>query len=128
MLASSAGPRELEVLRAALDADDAIDAATSAGDVSSSKPAPDLVEVALARAAVSPASAVFVGDTVWDVQACQRTGIGCVGLLSGGSSAAELLDAGAVRVYRDPAHVLETFPASLLDCGSPGRFAAGGGG
>jgi HAD superfamily hydrolase (TIGR01509 family) len=114
VLASSAGPRELAVLRAALDADDAIGDATSAGDVSRSKPAPDLVELALARAGVGPASAVFVGDMVWDVQACQRAGVTCVGLLSGGSSQAELLEAGAVRVYRDPLHALQSFPASLL--------------
>ena len=50
ILASSANPRELEVLRGALDADDAIDDATSAGDVGRSKPSPDLVEVALANA------------------------------------------------------------------------------
>lgn len=51
VLASSADPRELAVLRAALDAEDAIDEATSAGDVEASKPAPDLVQVALDKAA-----------------------------------------------------------------------------
>jgi HAD superfamily hydrolase (TIGR01509 family) len=115
VLASSAGPRELAVLRAALDADDAIDDATSAGDVSRSKPSPDLVELALAKAGADPGQAVFVGDMVWDVQACQRAGVACVGLLSGGTSRAELLEAGAVRVYRDPADALESYPASLPD-------------
>jgi HAD superfamily hydrolase (TIGR01509 family) len=114
VLASSAGPRELAVLRAALGADDAIDDATSAGDVSRSKPSPDLVELALAKAGAAPAEAMFVGDMVWDVRASQRAGVACVGLLSGGTSRAELLEAGAVRVYRDPAHALESFPDSLL--------------
>jgi phosphoglycolate phosphatase-like HAD superfamily hydrolase len=115
VLASSAGPGELEVLRAALGADDAVDEATSAGDVDQSKPAPDLVQVALDKAGVTAGEAVFVGDAVWDVQACQRAGVACVGVLSGGISPAELLDAGAVRVYQDAADILASFPASLLD-------------
>jgi beta-phosphoglucomutase-like phosphatase (HAD superfamily) len=40
------------MLRAALDAEDAIDAATFSGDVEASKPAPDLVEVALGKASL----------------------------------------------------------------------------
>lgn len=115
VLASSADPGELDVLRAALGADEAVDEATSAGDVDQSKPAPDLVQVALDKAGLRPAEAMFVGDAVWDVEACQRAGVACVGVLSGGISPAELLDAGAVRVYRDPAEILASFPASLLD-------------
>jgi HAD superfamily hydrolase (TIGR01509 family) len=114
VLASSANPRELAVLRAALDADDAIDDATSAGDADHSKPAPDLVEIALERAGVRPGQAVFVGDSVWDVQACQRAGVACVGVVSGGISESELRDAGASRVYASPAEVLDSLPGSLL--------------
>jgi HAD superfamily hydrolase (TIGR01509 family) len=114
VLASSAGPQELTVLRAALDADDAIDEATSAGDVEASKPAPDLVQVALDKCGLSPAETVFVGDAVWDVQACQQAGVPCVGVLSGGFSRDELLGAGAVRVYDGAADLLKSFPDSLL--------------
>jgi HAD superfamily hydrolase (TIGR01509 family) len=114
VLASSAGPQELPVLREALDADDAIDEATSAGDVEASKPAPDLVQVALDKCGLSPAETVFVGDAVWDVQACQRAGVACVGVLSGGFSREELLGAGAVRVYSGAADLLKSFPDSLL--------------
>ena len=67
VLASSAGEAESGVLRAALDAEDAIDDATFSGEVERTKPAPDLVQVALAKAAVPAGQAVFVGDTVWDV-------------------------------------------------------------
>jgi HAD superfamily hydrolase (TIGR01509 family) len=114
ILASSAGPREFEVMRAALGADDALHEATSSGDVDASKPAPDLVQVALDKAGASPGEAVFIGDTVWDVQACQRAGVACIGLLSGGVSAAELREAGAVRVFTGPAELLAAFPGSLL--------------
>jgi phosphoglycolate phosphatase-like HAD superfamily hydrolase len=113
VLASSANPREFAMLRAALAADDAIDAATSAGDVESSKPAPDLVEVALQKAGVSADHAVFVGDTVWDVRACQRAGVPCIGLLSGGIAAAELAGAGAVAVFADPAALLDSTGGQL---------------
>jgi HAD superfamily hydrolase (TIGR01509 family) len=119
VLASSADPRELEVLREALDAEDAIDAATSAGDVDSSKPAPDLVHVALDQAGTSPAQTVFVGDSVWDAQACQKAGVPCIGVLSGGTSREELLSAGAVAVYGDPADLLAQFPGSLQAARSP---------
>ena len=50
VLASSADPQEFAVLRAVLDAEDAIEEATSAADVDQSKPAPDLVQVALGKA------------------------------------------------------------------------------
>ena len=119
VLASSADPRELDVLREALDAEEAIDAATSAGDVDSSKPAPDLVHVALDQAGISPAQTVFVGDSVWDAQACQQAGVPCIGVLSGGTSREELLDAGAAAVYGDPAELLATFPGSLKTAGPP---------
>jgi HAD superfamily hydrolase (TIGR01509 family) len=114
ILASSAGPRELAVLREVLDADDAIDDATSAGDVDASKPAPDLVEVALEKAGSRPQDAVFVGDAVWDARACVQAGIPCVGLLTGGTSEAELLEAGATRVFPGPADLLEDVPGRLL--------------
>jgi hypothetical protein len=41
VLASLADEPEFNALRAALDAEDAIDAATFSGDIESSKPAPD---------------------------------------------------------------------------------------
>jgi HAD superfamily hydrolase (TIGR01509 family) len=122
VLASSANPEELDVLREVLDAEDAIDAATSAGDVESSKPAPDLVQVALRQAGTSPAQSVFVGDSVWDARACQKAGVPCVGLLCGGTSREELLSAGAGAIYGEPGDVLAEFPGSLQAVGvAPSR-------
>src|SRR6478609_5565989 len=46
VLASSAAEDELKALRAALDSDDVISAATSADDAGQSKPAPDILEAA----------------------------------------------------------------------------------
>lgn len=114
VLASSASEREFAALRATLDADDAIDEFTSSVDVDRSKPAPDLVRAALDKIGLNPDAAVFVGDTVWDVQACRKAGVPCIGLLSGGISRSELLDAGAVEVYDGPAELLDALPTSIL--------------
>jgi len=115
VLASSAGSAEFDVLTRVLDLDDVIDAATGAADADSSKPDPDIVEVALGKARLRPENAVFVGDAVWDVQASAKAGLRCVGLESGGTSAAELLEAGAVCVFRDAAELLAGFTGSPLD-------------
>ena len=114
VLASSADEPEFNMLRAALDAEDAIDAATFSGDVEASKPAPDLVQVALDKASVPAGEAVFTGDTVWDVQACQKAGVPCIGLLSGGISRDELISAGAAEVYPGPGDLLASLGESLL--------------
>jgi HAD superfamily hydrolase (TIGR01509 family) len=114
VLASSAGAEELGALRAAIGADDAIDGATNADDVPSSKPAPDLVHRALELAGTRPEESVFVGDTVWDIRAAHAAGIACIGLTCGGTTAAELEAGGADAVYPDPAALVSEFNASLL--------------
>ncbi|NVI91714.1 HAD family hydrolase [Actinomadura sp. BRA 177] len=114
VLASSAAVPELKALRAALDADDAIDEATSASEVEESKPSPDLVQLALERAGVPADRAVFVGDTRWDVEAAARAGMPCVCVLSGGWSRDELQEAGAAAVYDGPRALLDDLGASPL--------------
>jgi HAD superfamily hydrolase (TIGR01509 family) len=114
VLASSADEPEFKALRAALDVEDAIDEATFAGDVEASKPAPDLVQVALEKAGVPAGQAVFTGDTVWDVEACRKAGVPCIGLLSGGVSRDELMSAGAAEVYPGPGDLLAALDRSLL--------------
>lgn len=114
VLASSANGNELSALRLAIDADAVIDAVTTADDAESSKPASDIVQVALDRGGLRPDRAAFVGDSVWDVYACAKAGLPCAALTCGGTSAAELREAGAVEVYADPADLLASFDQSLL--------------
>lgn len=114
VLASSAGETESGILRGVLDAEDAIDAATFSGDVERTKPAPDLVEVALEKAAVPAEQAVFVGDTVWDAKASQQAGVPCIGLLSGGIGREELANAGAAQIYAGPGQLLARLSDSLI--------------
>jgi len=114
VLASSASKPEFDVLTRVLDLDDVIDATTSSDDAGSSKPDPDIVQVALDKAGLQPEHAVFVGDAVWDVHASGKVGVRCVGLESGGTSAAELREAGAVATYRDAAELLAQVSESPL--------------
>jgi HAD superfamily hydrolase (TIGR01509 family) len=123
VLATSSSGKEAGMLRRALDAGDAIDAVTSSDDVDSSKPDPDILQAAMDAAGLSADAAVFVGDTVWDVEAARRAGLDCVAVRTGGISETELRDAGAVAVYRDVADLLDRFDDSPL--GELARGSAG---
>jgi HAD superfamily hydrolase (TIGR01509 family) len=114
VLASSASATELTALRAALDADDVISSATSADDAGRSKPAPDVLIAALRKAGLDAARVVLVGDSVWDILAASHLDIPCVALTCGGTSAAELSEAGAAAVYADPAELLAALDESPL--------------
>jgi phosphoglycolate phosphatase-like HAD superfamily hydrolase len=114
VLATSAPESELKALRSAMQVEDAIDVVTSADDVDTAKPAPEIVEVALERSAVEAADAVMIGDTVWDVKAAKRAGVSCIGLLSGGISEDELRTAGAAAVYSDVSDLLDHLDQSPL--------------
>ncbi len=114
VLASSASGGELAALRSAIDADDVIDAVTTADDASSSKPSADIVHVALDKGGLAPERAVFIGDAVWDVYACAKAGVACIAVTCGGTSEAELRAAGAVEVYDDPAAILAAFDRTAV--------------
>jgi phosphoglycolate phosphatase-like HAD superfamily hydrolase len=55
-----------------------------------------------------------VGDSVWDIQAARAAGLGAIGLESGGFSAHELREEGAVAVYRDTQELGAQFRTSAL--------------
>jgi HAD superfamily hydrolase (TIGR01509 family) len=114
VLASSASAPELRALRAALDADDVIAAATGAEDAGESKPAPDILAAALEASGLSAQRATFVGDAVWDAYSAAKLDIPCIGLTCGGLAEAELREAGAVEVYENPAALLDALDRSVL--------------
>lgn len=113
-LASSARKQDLQVMKATLDADAFIDAATSANDAKDSKPAPDILVAALEAIGVDAADAVFVGDAVWDMKAAAALGIPAIAVTCGGVNAGELRDAGAVEVYEGPRDLLENLTSSAI--------------
>lgn len=107
VLATSASGTELAALRRAVDADKAVLDTASSDDVDRGKPSPEPVELACRLAGVSAGQAVFVGDTVWDMEAAVRAGVSAVALLSGGIPRADLERAGAEAVYLDAADLLD---------------------
>jgi HAD superfamily hydrolase (TIGR01509 family) len=97
VLASSAKRDEVDHYVDLLDAAELADGWTTSADVESTKPQPDLVESAMARAEAD--DALLIGDTPWDVKAADRAGVRTAAVLTGGFSAAELRDAGAIDVF-----------------------------
>lgn len=81
------------------------DVLVTKADVEASKPAPDVVIVAGEKLKLSPAECAMVGDTVYDGQACRAAGVVFLGVLSGGTPADLLLEAGACGVWRDTGHL-----------------------
>jgi HAD superfamily hydrolase (TIGR01549 family) len=107
VFASSAPARHLEHYLDLLGATALRESATTSDDVDQTKPEPDLIEVALQRAATR--QALLVGDSPHDVRAAARAGVATVGVLTGGYSAAELTEAGAVRTYDTPQDIVRSF-------------------
>jgi HAD superfamily hydrolase (TIGR01509 family) len=89
----------------------------TADDVNQAKPEPDAFLVAARRLAIALSDCIVVGDSVWDLLGARRAKALGVGLLSGGYSGAELAAAGAYRVYKDPADLLDHLAEIGLDAG-----------
>jgi HAD superfamily hydrolase (TIGR01509 family) len=97
VLASSAKPDEVDHYLELLDARGVVDGWTTSGDVEATKPEPDLVAAAVEKAGGD--KAVMVGDSTWDCESAKRAGVETVGVLMGGFSEGELLEAGAACVF-----------------------------
>jgi HAD superfamily hydrolase (TIGR01509 family) len=70
------------------------------------KPDPDLFVEAARRLGTITQGSYVIGDSIWDMIAAARCGALGIGLLSGGYGREELMSAGALRVYDDPADML----------------------
>ena len=111
-LASSASGPEVQHYLDLLDCKDWIDGFTSADDVGSSKPCPDIFEAARAKLGVTAAETLVIGDTPYDVQAACRAGMRAIAVRSGGFSDTAL--SGAIAIFDDVAALLARFEASPL--------------
>ncbi len=112
VVASSAKQEELRPLLELCGATRYIEHQTSSDDAAHSKPDPDIVQVALAKARCSPGAAVMLGDTPYDVTAAARAGVRAIALRSGGHPDAAL--AGAIAVYDDAADLVANFSGSIF--------------
>jgi HAD superfamily hydrolase (TIGR01509 family) len=99
VLASSGQQRHVDVALDLLDARDLADAWTSSADAEETKPAPDLLQVALKKlGAAEDADCVMVGDSPFDIEAAKRAGMPAVAVRSGGFGDDELREAGAIAI------------------------------
>ena len=71
------------------------------------KPEPDLFLASRKQLGVETQDCIVVGDAVWDHVAARRAGMVSVGVLTGGYGEEELYHAGAFRVYRNIADLLQ---------------------
>ena len=94
---------------------DEFDVVVTSSDAEKSKPAPDVISVALEKLGLSPAQCAFVGDTIYDAQACRGAGVVCFGVLSSGMGVtdAQLREAGAREVWDDCAAILDNLDDAL---------------
>jgi HAD superfamily hydrolase (TIGR01509 family) len=114
ILASSAKPSELEHYLTLLDARSLVDGWTDSGDVERTKPEPDLVRAALEKAGAAPKDAVMIGDSTWDCRAAKAARVRSIGVLTGGFSEAELLDAGASKAFTSVDELRERVNETVL--------------
>jgi phosphoglycolate phosphatase-like HAD superfamily hydrolase len=73
-------------------------------DGAATKPAPDMVRLAVERAGGGKA---IVGDATWDALSAESAGVPCIGVRSGGISSERLRTAGASWVYDGPRDLLD---------------------
>jgi len=104
---ATSGRMETAIINlAALEVDAARTPVVTRDDVKHAKPDPDLFLAAAGRLHVPIETAVVVGDSIWDMLAATRCRALAVGLLSGGYGIEELRQAGAYRIFEDPADML----------------------
>jgi len=115
VLASSGKEHHVDAFLDLLDARDIADAWTSSADVESSKPAPDLLQVALKKlGAAEDADSVMVGDSVWDVEAAKNAGMPALVVRSGGFGDDELREAGAIAIFDTPGDLRDALDTTPL--------------
>jgi HAD superfamily hydrolase (TIGR01549 family) len=116
VLASSGKPQHVDRFLDLLQARDLAEAWTTSDDVDSTKPAPDLLRVALTKIGEPPdAPSVVVGDSVYDVEAAKNAGMPAVVVRSGGFGDDELRAAGALDVFDTPADLTAALDDVLDD-------------
>jgi HAD superfamily hydrolase (TIGR01549 family) len=103
VLASSGKPHHVDRALDLLDAREIADGWTTSEDVEATKPAPDLLRVALEKIGEPvDAPSLVIGDSVYDVEAAKNAGMPAIVVRSGGFGDDELRDAGALGIYDTP--------------------------
>lgn len=106
VIATSAADDEVGALLRRAGVDDLIGKRATRDDAAESKPDPDIVCAALARARSGPESTVMVGDTPYDIEAAGRAGVASIALRCGGHWTDHDLR-GALYIFDDPQELLD---------------------
>ncbi|OMH32302.1 HAD family hydrolase [Tersicoccus sp. Bi-70] len=117
VLASSGKKKHVEHFLDLVGGRDITDAWTTSEDAEQSKPAPDLVQVALEK--VGGNDAVMIGDSTWDAIAAGKADIPTIAVRTGGFSVEELTEAGAITVVDSLTDLRDGLDDTPL--GRPGR-------
>jgi HAD superfamily hydrolase (TIGR01509 family) len=118
-IATSAQAAEVQGLLRAAHVEDLIHTASSSDDAEESKPDPDIVHAAVAKAGCDAAETIMIGDTPYDVEAASRAGVVSIAFRCGGWWPDEKL-AGAVAIYDDPDDLLRNYHRSRFTIGREG--------
>jgi HAD superfamily hydrolase (TIGR01509 family) len=111
-IATSAKEEELHPLLEVAGVSDLFPTRTSSDDADRSKPDPDIVKAALARARCPAERTIMIGDTPYDIEAAHRAHVRVIALECGGWGRADLRDAD--EVYRDASDLLDRYEESIL--------------
>jgi HAD superfamily hydrolase (TIGR01509 family) len=113
VIATSADDEEMRALVRQAGVDDLVSQRATNDDAAESKPDPDIVCAALARAHSGPESTVMVGDTPDDIEAAARAGVAAVALRCGGHWSDRDLS-GALYIFDDPQDLLDRWQQSAI--------------
>ena len=102
VLASSGEDEIVDALLEQIGVSDLVPVRVRSDEVQQTKPEPDVLQAALAKAGVSAEQALFVGDTTYDARAARAAGVACVVLRAGGSPGLSTES----HVLSDPAELL----------------------
>lgn len=106
-IATSGSPEDTALNLKKLGVDASQATVLTGDDVRQGKPEPDVFLAAAERLGVSVERVYVVGDSTWDMLGARRCHALGLGLKSGGVGEEELQRAGALRVYEDPADLLD---------------------
>lgn len=113
-LATSASTEDLAIYKTIVGIDDLVEEESTADDSDRAKPHPDIFAAVLKKLSLPPHKVLALGDTPYDAEAAGKAGVWTIGVMSGGWSRSDLLEAGCIEVYRDVADLLEHFDDSPL--------------
>ncbi len=114
IIAASSGETELaDALLERAGATPFLTDRAAGGDADRSKPAPDIVRVALEKSGAPANATLMLGDTPYDIEAARPVGVGVIAFRSGGFPDEAL--SGALALYDDPADLLAHLDTSPLN-------------